>query len=186
MQTVSGKKFYPLNPRVEDVDIYDIAHHLGNLCRYNGATKSFYSVAQHSVLVSTVCDPRDALWGLLHDASEAYMGDMIRPLKHSPGYKQFRKDEARCMAAVCKAFDLLPDEPSSVHWADAAMLATEKRDMLARPQEDMDETAWLHGAPASDALQMKLRGWTPTRSRDSFIGRYHQLLSREPASLWRT
>jgi hypothetical protein len=62
------------------------------------------------------------------------------------------------------------------------MLATEKRDMLARPQEDMDEDEWLHGAPAADALQMKLRSWAPRKASRLFMLRYAEL-SRKPAPL---
>src|SRR5690242_11754504 len=85
MQTYTGRRFWPLDPRVDDIDIGDIAHHLSLVCRFAGACREFYSVAQHCVGVSYVCDPKDALWGLLHDAAEAYVGDMVRPLKRSPG-----------------------------------------------------------------------------------------------------
>jgi len=80
----SGGTFDILNPRAEDVRIEDIAHALSQQCRFTGHTKTFYSVAQHSVLASTLVAAPDELWALLHDASEAYMGDMNRPLKHAP------------------------------------------------------------------------------------------------------
>lgn len=67
--TFTGGVFFPLAPRVEDVRISDIAHALSMLCRFAGHTRGFYSVAQHSVLVSRLCSQQDALWGLLHDAS---------------------------------------------------------------------------------------------------------------------
>lgn len=81
MQTRWGRAFYPLDPRPEDIDIADIASALSKLCRYTGHTKTFYSVAQHCVLVSTLVPEEHARWGLLHDASEAYTGDMSRPMK---------------------------------------------------------------------------------------------------------
>src|SRR5271165_7548492 len=81
IQTYTGRVMYPLDPRPEEINIIDIAHALSNLCRFTGHVRTFYSVAEHSVRVSQHCDPKDALWGLLHDASEAYLADMSRPMK---------------------------------------------------------------------------------------------------------
>ena len=85
MQTFSGMKYYPHDPRPEDFKIEDIAHALSMLCRYNGQCQEFMSVGQHSVLMSYYVSKENALWALLHDASDAYMGDMIRPIKRGPG-----------------------------------------------------------------------------------------------------
>src|SRR5579885_2784587 len=81
IQTYCGVAFYPLDPRPEEILIEDIAHALSMLCRFTGHVKRFYSVAQHCVYVSHRCDPKDALWGLLHDAAEAYLNDISRPVK---------------------------------------------------------------------------------------------------------
>jgi hypothetical protein len=83
MQTFTGRAFYPLDPRPEDIDPVDIAHALSLICRYGGHSSRFYSVAEHCVLMSHAVAPEHALWALLHDATEAYLGDMIRPLKRS-------------------------------------------------------------------------------------------------------
>src|SRR5438128_12538670 len=80
MQTYTGRAFYPLDPRLDDICIEDIAHALSMLCRYGGQCQEFYSVAEHSVLMSYAVNPQHALWALLHDATESYMGDLIRPL----------------------------------------------------------------------------------------------------------
>jgi hypothetical protein len=88
MQTFTGRQFFPMDPRPEEVDPTDIAHALSLLCRYNGHVDRFYSVAEHCVHLSYVVPPEHALWALLHDATEAYVGDMISPLKiHMPGYR---------------------------------------------------------------------------------------------------
>ncbi|MDO4254358.1 MAG: hypothetical protein Q4C81_04310 [Kocuria sp.] len=88
MQTYTGRRFYPLDSRPEDVDVVDVAHALSMQCRYNGHVRLFMSVAEHCVLVSRLVPSEHALWGLLHDATEAYVGDMVRPLKlHMPEYR---------------------------------------------------------------------------------------------------
>lgn len=86
IRTFTGKRFYPLKPTIEDIDILDIAHALSNQCRFSGHSKWHYSVGQHSVYVSQVVrslggSPTDIMWGLLHDASEAYLVDLPTPVK---------------------------------------------------------------------------------------------------------
>lgn len=131
LQTYSGLAFFPLAPHPDQVAIEDIAHALSLQCRFGGHTQVFYSVAQHSVLVSRSVPPADALWGLLHDAAEAYLVDLPRPLKHHSvlGY-EYRKIEARVMRAISERFGLPADEPSSVKIAERRLLATERRDLL--------------------------------------------------------
>jgi len=85
MVTYTGKRFDISRPERHKIDIVDIAHALSNLCRFNGHCNEFYSVAQHSLLVSQLVDPSYALAGLLHDAAEAYLGDTITPQKHMMG-----------------------------------------------------------------------------------------------------
>jgi len=104
IRTYTGRKFWPLNPQPEDIDIDDIAHALSLVARFTGHTYCFYSVAEHSLYVSTLAvrlamtAVRDwpasmrvpyareiALWGLMHDASEAYLCDMPSPIKRTPG-----------------------------------------------------------------------------------------------------
>jgi 5'-deoxynucleotidase YfbR-like HD superfamily hydrolase len=132
MQTYSGRCFWPLDPRPEDVCIGDIAHSLALRCRYGGHCKRFYSVAEHSVLVSLHVPTDLALWGLLHDAAEAYSADVPRPLKRCiPEWKLL---EARIMAAVCERFGLHPEEPKFVKYIDMA-ITSDERDALMSPCE---------------------------------------------------
>jgi 5'-deoxynucleotidase YfbR-like HD superfamily hydrolase len=112
IQTVTGKRFYPLEPRAEDVDIKDIAHALSNQCRFAGHVRAFYSVAQHSVIVAGYLPPYLALHGLLHDAAEAYTFDCPAPIK--PGFPQFVEIEARILSAVYERFGL--PSPSTIDW----------------------------------------------------------------------
>ena len=83
LHTYSGKTLSFIDPQPDDIDIKDISHHLGRICRFNGACQPFYSVAQHSIFVSDQVDAPIQLSALLHDAGEAYYGDMSTPFKEA-------------------------------------------------------------------------------------------------------
>ena len=130
MTTASGGRFDYGTPDLAEIHIADIAHALAQICRFTGHTRRFYSVAQHSVLVSRIVPPEHALAGLIHDAHEAYVGDVATPLKdHLPGYREV---EARAWSAVATRFGLNPVLPPCVKQADIIALATERRDLLPR------------------------------------------------------
>jgi len=105
IQTYKGRKFFPLDPRPDDIYIRDISHRLGLLYRFNGHSVVFYSVADHSVLVSRAVAEEHALWGLLHDASEAYISDLPRPIKKK--MPDFLEIEERIQRAVAERLGLL-------------------------------------------------------------------------------
>lgn len=166
MQTHSGRRFFPIDPRPDEVHIEDIAAALGKLCRFNGHTLHFYSVAEHSVLVSQVVPRQDALAGLLHDAAEAYVGDVIRPLKaYLPGYAEI---EHKVWLAIAERFNLDPELPESVKRADDAVLLREARHIMAPPPE-----LWnVSGEPANVAIS----GWSPLHATTHFLLRYETLV----------
>ncbi|MBI5480351.1 MAG: phosphohydrolase [Deltaproteobacteria bacterium] len=129
IQTYTGRQFFPLEPRPADVDVRDIAHSLAMQCRFNGHCRPFYSVAEHSVRVSRILEGRERLWGLLHDAAEAYISDLPRPLKATaPG---FRAAEDRLLEVIVTRFGLPWPMPAAVAHADEVLLATEMRDLMA-------------------------------------------------------
>ena len=164
MQTASGRVYWPIDPRSEEVDILDIAHALANLCRFGGHTRRFYSVAEHCVLVSQVVPPADALHGLLHDATEAYCVDVPTPVKrHLSGYTDI---EHRNWRAICERFKLDPTMPDSVHAADTAVLLAEKDALMPFG------VAWgISGSPAAVHVQ----GLSPLSARAAFMRRWREL-----------
>lgn len=92
-KTHSGIMFNLQDFNIKDINIIDISHSLSNTCRYNGHCHRFYSVAEHCILGSYLIEPELALFFLLHDASEAYMGDVITPLKKMFPLYQEKEDE---------------------------------------------------------------------------------------------
>jgi hypothetical protein len=133
IQTYCGLRFDPMHPQWDYVNIMDIAHALSNQCRFSGHTNWFYSVAQHSVLVSEHCAPEEALYGLLHDAAEAYLVDLPRPIKQAlraRGIRVFDQMEFRIREAIFRRFGLENRIPESVKLADELLLATEAQDLM--------------------------------------------------------
>jgi 5'-deoxynucleotidase YfbR-like HD superfamily hydrolase len=112
--TATGRRFDVLQPCARNIEIVDVAVGLAQHPRWSGQLTSFYSVAQHSVEVSRRCAPTDALEGLLHDASEAYLGDLASPLKHSPFLAGFREVEASVERAIAERFGTRVGKPASV------------------------------------------------------------------------
>jgi hypothetical protein len=128
--TFTGRRFWPLDPRAEDIDIRDIARALSMICRFNGHVRAFYSVAQHSVIVSHHVSPDYALYGLLHDAAEAYMGDMSSELKHSSAMAEYRLFEDALKRTIYHRYGLNPyGEPSGLKTIDRALLQDEIREV---------------------------------------------------------
>jgi hypothetical protein len=167
IQTFTGRAFWPLDPNPEHVCIEDIAHALAMKCRYTGHVKRFYSVAQHSVLASYTVPPMDALWGLMHDASEAYLPDVARPVKRNmPG---FREIEDKVMEAVAERFSLPMPMPESIHHADLVLLATERRDLMADPPYRWISTENI------DPLPAPIRPLMPDAAERAFLVRWVEL-----------
>jgi hypothetical protein len=169
IQTYVGVQFWPLDARVEDVNIRDIAHSLANQCRFAGHTKFHYSVAQHSVYVSYLCNPQNALWGLLHDATEAYLVDLPRPIKKLSTFSAYVEAEASLSIVVCDAFDLPREEPADVHEADMRICATEARDLIDNPC-----MSWLQAMPSP--YELKIVSMTPQEAERIFLLRYKELV----------
>lgn len=179
MQLSSGEKFWPLDPRPGDIDIEDIAFALSNICRFGGHCE-FYSVAQHSVLVSRIVEAETgdlslAFHGLMHDAAEAYLGDLIRPIKHWSGdwAEAYKKIEARLEKVIAQVFDLPYPMPDAVKRADDIAGATEARDLMGDPEWARVQSLGLEPLGGSSIIPV-----IPPTARSQFRGRFIFLSSR--------
>ena len=176
LQTVSGRRVNPFDPDPSQLDAGDIARALANQCRFGGHSRVFYSVAQHSVIVSELVEARggdaeDVFAALMHDATEAYLGDMPHPLKHrSPLGAAFKDAEDHLERALHERFGIKPDVPE-IKRADRALLATERR---AFSSEDWH---WpeLDGV---EPLDLELTAWSPDEAAQAFAARYAELEAR--------
>ena len=126
MKTHSGINFNINSPKVEDIDIRDIAVSLSKQCRFNGHCHGFYSVAQHSLLVSDYCENK--LWGLLHDAAEAYIGDIVSPVKRQ--LQLVSNLEQSILRLIAQKYNLPWPMPLEIVWVDKRMYDTEARDLM--------------------------------------------------------
>lgn len=168
IQTCSGRQFWPMDPRPEDIHPEDIAHALSMLCRYAGHCNRFYSVAEHCCLLHDVAERQDRPWALLHDASEAYLADVPRPVKpFLPGYAEA---EAVVMRAVAARFRLLPfTEPASVKELDGRILVDEAQQNMSVPPAAWDDTG--------SALGVTLQLWSPPRAETEFLRRFQECVT---------
>jgi len=173
IQTYTGKRFWPFDPRPEEIDILDIAYALSNLCRFGGHCEPFYSVAEHCDRASYLVPPELALWALLHDAPEAYLGDVVRPIKHRPSLLRiYGPMERALMFQVAQRFGLVPlaPEPRWVKWADEVMLRTEQRDLMKRQPCD-----WESAKGVAKPLPGKIVPVPAVTAREMFLARFNFL-----------
>jgi uncharacterized protein len=173
IQTVSGRRINPFEPDPSEIDPQDIAQALSNQCRFGGHCRVFYSVAQHSVIVSDLVresggDPETVLAALLHDASEAYLVDLPHPLKHrSELGVAYRRAEAVLEQAIRERFSLVADM-SGIKPIDRALLATERRAFTG----DVWHWPELDGV---EPLDLTLEPWEPAKAAREFLARFEQL-----------
>lgn len=165
MQTYTGRQFWPLDPHPDEIDIRDIAHALSMMCRYGGHVDQFYSVAEHSVLISHNVPPEHAMEGLMHDASEAYLVDVPRPIKRDLiGYRDI---EAVLERAVADKFGMSYPWPDEVKNADNRILNDERDQLMKSPP--------MKWAGDSEPLGVTCVGLMPREAEAWFLDRYLEL-----------
>lgn len=165
MESVKGNKLWPLDPRPEEIDIEEIAASLSKICRYNGHVKKFYSVAEHSVYVSRLVPEEHALTGLLHDATEYMLGDIVRPLKpFVPGYSVH---EYKLWIAIADRFNLPHEMPDCVKEMDTRILLAERDYLMADSGHDWGIEGEKPG--------IIIAGLSPAQAECAFLNRYREL-----------
>lgn len=165
-------------PSIASIDIRDIASHLGKTARFNGGTDRFYSVAEHCIWVSNLVPDQFALEGLLHDAAEAYLGDVIRPLKVGTMFDEYRAMERRLDLVIADRFGLIYGEAGWPIQVDAV-------DKLIVKQESVNLRPWLYEnkfksiipAPFDKVVGRITMG--PAEAEAEFLRRYEEVVDRD-------
>lgn len=179
IHTYTGKKFSYWNCTPRDIDIRDIARALSNICRFTGHCKVFYSVAQHSVLVSE--NTVNPFYGLMHDAAEAYVGDMNRPMKSEMKPESpYRQMDGRAWLAITENWGQLKTathaEVEDCKNVDMRMLVTESHDLLLNgPHSD-----WQINQQTHPRFDFKIQAWHPDEAMQRFLFRFNQLTGNWP------
>jgi len=175
IKTWSGRQFWPMDPKVEDVNILDIAHSLSNLCRYGGHVNRFYSVAEHSIHIASRLqnegyDKQIIKWALLHDATEAYCADVPRPLKNF--LPDYMKIEEGISKVIIEKYNMLPDMPDIVKEYDDRITLNEM-DILTN-----NESFPVREGNRLPIVSNKILNWklTPVEIRSKFIWMCNELL----------
>jgi 5'-deoxynucleotidase YfbR-like HD superfamily hydrolase len=163
----SGATFDFLDPWASDFTIDDIAHGLSQTCRYAGQCRSFYSVAEHSILVSRLVPQEYALEGLLHDATEAFIGDITRPLKQM--LPDFKAIEARVEEAIATRFGFKPDYKAAIKPVDLQVLAAEQMQIMPAGCADWAEKDNV--VPADIAVE----SLDPVSAKAEFLARLAEI-----------
>lgn len=179
IETFTGKMVDPMHLDEELIDINDIAHSLSLLCRFLGHCLVFYSVAEHSILVANLVHKKrvngvgidgtlgaeatikTCLAALLHDAAEAYIGDITRPLKHHSMFKQLPEVEQQILGKIMVKFNCTGVDWQLIEKADDIMVATEARHLMADSGKD-----WNLPEPA---LNIPLFTLTPEGAETMFL-----------------
>jgi uncharacterized protein len=184
MTLYSGIEVDIFNLKPDDIDIEDIAHSLSNLCRYGGHCLFHYSVALHSYICSLEEGTnKEKLAFLLHDASEAYMNDLVRPIKHRPELKPYCDQEDKVQEIIFNKFGL--DYPFSkrVHDVDNQVLIREIGQIIIF-QEEIVQASSNHNVSLREARKIlrdeKLANCTipkitPEEAEELFLNRFYEL-----------
>lgn len=174
IETYTGRHFKVMFPDIDDIDIIDIAHALSMQCRFTGHSSRFYSIAEHSVHVSYMCgdDPIDMFWGLMHDASEAYLTDVAAPVK--PYLQNYKEIEASLMEVICYKFGLPLGEPNIVKKADMKMLKIEAAELMASKGLDW-RVKGVSLEELGDQQKVNLKLYSPEEAKEVFLRRFKEL-----------
>jgi hypothetical protein len=167
--TRSGNKFFPLQPRAGEVLIEDVAFALSNISRFGGHV-DFYSVAEHSCIISDALPAAYRLMGLMHDATEAYLGDCVRPLKHQ--LPQYRDAEHNLWLVIAEQYGLPATLPPIIKEYDNRALLAERNQLMP---EGPNTRNWYWDHAGVEPLNVRIQCWPPIVARREFMKRYERL-----------
>jgi hypothetical protein len=184
--TFTGKRFYPAAPCVADFDARDIAHSLSMQCRYNGHVGRFYSVAEHCLIMCEEIAYRFDFnlpwakclnlqkWALVHDAPEAYLGDLPYPLKQLPEFAFFRELEAKYPPLLASWLGLEGStEPQEVKALDLEIVASEATKLYHERHPD-----WILPATPTERLLSRIQGLSPAEAERAYLARFRSFWPR--------
>lgn len=184
MTLYSGREVDIFDLKSKDIDIEDIAHSLSNLCRYGGHCLFHYSVALHSVLCSYEEGTREEkLAFLLHDASEAYMNDLVRPIKHRPELEHYRNEEDKIQKLIFEKYNLEFPFSQRVHNVDNQVLMRELKEIIIFNDEILEasskyETSFRNARKILREEKLKnctIPNITPEEAEEMFMDRFIEL-----------
>ena len=168
LETYSGKQLYFLEPTEDMIELKDIPAGLSKICRYSGGINSFYSVAEHSVLLAErvlylTGDVEQAMTALWHDCTECYLSDIPAPLKSV--LPEYERIESMLMDVIFKKFNIQPITPQ-VHWMDKNIVRDESV-LFDKPPSWQDKF---------EPVGVKVQCWNPVTAEDKWYDCYYTLL----------
>lgn len=177
IQTYTGRCFDPFAPDPDQINIVDIAWGLSMKCRYNGACLRYYSVAEHSVVMSRwFATMRSCIelqrYALLHDANEAYLPDIPRPIKRHPSLINWRAIEDGVDKVVFERFGLAWPAPPEIGEADGRIIFDERPQVMRGSELDWRGTGQADGL---GPLDVELPGWSQQEAAWQFLARFHEV-----------
>lgn len=172
VQMHTGKVFNLIDPRAEDVDIEDIAHSLGMLCRYGGHSDSFYSVGEHCVVMSKFVSYHAKFHALIHDAAEAYVTDLPRPLKWLfPRYRELEDEISDVIYEYLGVDTPSPEIKAEIKLADWRMCLTERAQLMDGVSFD-----WVCDNQGIEPFDYTLMKWYPTQAKRAYLEKFKELM----------
>lgn len=169
----SGEYFYIDHPDLNTYDIEDIAHSLSNICRWNGHCRYFYSVAEHSIACAEMAPEEYQLEALLHDAAEAYIGDIPKPIKNH--FPQIKAVEDKLLERIFRKYNCRWPLPPEVHEVDLRMLVTEALEIMP----NFDAEIWgLTGVQPYDEVYIDPGLYDPNEAKENFLEMFYALVER--------
>lgn len=169
-----GSKFYLEKPTLKSIRLNDIAHALSMICRYTGHVPEFYSVAQHAVLVSLLS--KYPLAALHHDSSEAFVGDVNKPLKRMLG-NDYCEIESGIMFQISKRFNFKwgGEVHDEIKYWDVVVLGAEVLSMMPEKAKNFNLNKKLNREQLKQAKKIKIEAFTWEDSKSAFLARHKEL-----------